>query len=266
MTMLRAAADTYAADWVLQGVRNFDSTVGSVVPATFESYARVFHPAERGDGTEVRWAEVASANGRVMHPAAEWGSLTGSRQMQGQPGLWDQPSSGRLPERLAKRLAELLAPYTLEAARCWFGVWDGWGEPAYLHLFREDLGDEARRRARECAERREERMGEERAAWHTLLGPKFAVPHRDMYLLEGPIDALAEFYEGQRDPPSLWWPDDHAWCVGTDIDLMTTYIGGSQQVIDALLADEQIEALAVPVDQPVTWEADTINPLPGPPY
>jgi hypothetical protein len=47
---------------------------------------------------------------------------------------------------------------------------------------------------------------------------------------------------------------------------MTTYIGGSQQVIDALLADEQIEALAVPVDQPVTWEADTINPLPGPPY
>jgi hypothetical protein len=249
----------------VQNVRDFDGTVGSVVPATFESYARVFHPAERDDGIEVRWAEVASADDRVMHPAAEWGSLTRSWQMQGQPGLCHQPSTGKLPERLAKRLPELLAPHTRDAARCWFGVWDGWGEPTLMFLFKEGTPEEVRRRTEKL---REQALEAELAAWHTLLGdaPKFAVPHRDMHLLEGPLDALAEFYEGHRDPPSMWWPDDDAWCVGTDIDLMTTYIGGSRAAIDALLADEQIEALAVPVDQSITWEADGINPLPEPPY
>jgi hypothetical protein len=53
--------------------------------------------------------------------------------------------------------------------------------------------------------------------------------------------------------------------VATDIDLMTIYVGGSSEAISALLADERLEALRVPVDQPVTWEADTINPLPPPP-
>jgi hypothetical protein len=70
---------------------------------------------------------------------------------------------------------------------------------------------------------------------------------------------------GLSNPPSIWWPEDRAWCVGTDIDLMTTYVGGSQAAIDALLADEQLEASAVSDDQPVTWDADTVNPLPDPP-
>lgn len=86
-----------------------------------------------------------------------------------------------------------------------------------------------------------------------------------MHLLEGPLDAIAELYEDHREPPSIWWPADHDWCVATDIDLMTTYIGGTRTTIDALLDDEQIEALAVPDDQSVTWEADRINPLPRPP-
>jgi hypothetical protein len=90
--------------------------------------------------------------------------------------------------------------------------------------------------------------------------------HEAPTFLEGPLDALADFYEAlHRNPPSLWWPGDHAWCVGTGIDLMTTYIGGSPDAIDALLAAEQIEVLAVPVDQSITWEADAINPLPNPP-
>lgn len=40
----------------------------------FEAYARVFHPARRGKkdcSVEVSWAQVAAANHRVMHPAAE---------------------------------------------------------------------------------------------------------------------------------------------------------------------------------------------------
>jgi hypothetical protein len=87
-----------------------------------------------------------------------------------------------------------------------------------------------------------------------------------MRLLHGPLAAIEGFYEIHRSPPSLWWPEDRAWCVGTDIDLMSTYVGGSKACIDAVLADDRLEGLPVSVDQSVTWAADTINPLPVPPY
>jgi hypothetical protein len=55
---LMAATNANAAQWVAAGVRDFAHDVGSVVPACFEAYARLFHPAVRGEGgnaNEVRW-------------------------------------------------------------------------------------------------------------------------------------------------------------------------------------------------------------------
>jgi hypothetical protein len=101
----------------------------------------------------------------------------------------------------------------------------------------------------------------------TLLdgAASFGLPARGMSLLEGPLASIEDFYEDFRDPPCLWWPRDRAWCVGSDIDLMTTYVGASRACVEALLADNEIEALSVSVDQRVTWDADEINPLPAPP-
>jgi hypothetical protein len=267
MPEARPAADVHAADWIVQGVRDFGCGVGSLVPAVFDRYARVFHPASRdsliGDeSVEVRWAEVADANDRIMHPAAEWGSLTGSWQLQSQDCVWDhKPLCGQLPRKLGNRLATILAPHAGEAGPCYFGVWDGWGEPSLAFMFRQGTPENLRRdleeRARERAERRI-------AAWFGLLeqAHKFSLPGRRMHLLEGPLDVLAWFYDRYREPPSIWWPRTRAWCIATDIDLMSTYVGGSAETVQALLDDEQIEALAVSVDQSVDWETDTLNPLP----
>jgi len=261
---LRAAADSREAEWVAHAVRDArgDYSLGSVLPTVFEDYARVFHPAMLCEA-EVRWADVASANGRVMHPAAEWGSLTGSWQLGDQPDVWDQePPTGELPERLAERLAETLAPYTREADRCLLGVWEGWGISGVMMLWGEGKSKDEARRVQETAEAKI-------AAWHDFVdgAPMLALPaQREMRLLEGPLGAVSELYEEQhRHPPSLWWPSDRAWCVGTDIDLMTSYVGGSSEAISALLDDEQLEALRLPVDQCLDWAADTINPLPKPP-
>jgi hypothetical protein len=179
--------------------------------------------------------------------------------------LWDrEPCTGKLPEALAPRLAEALAVHTEHPDRCHFGVWEGWGEPGLMFLFKEGTPEEVQRPAREKAEAE---FAAEFAAWRALLdaAPTFDLPQRRMHLLEGSLDAMPEFYERHRNPPSLWWPEDRAWCVATDIDLMTTYIGGSSEAIQALLDDDQIEALAVSDDQSVTWEADMINPPPLPP-
>jgi hypothetical protein len=262
--MLSAASSAAAGDWVVGGVRDFGYTVGSVVPVVFDAYARVFHPASRGpgeDAVDVRWGEVAAGNGRVMHAAAEWGSLTGSWQLGAQSGMWDVgPSVGALPQPLAERLAAILEEHTTSAERCYFAVAKGSGALTVTLMFSDGTTDELRRRERQATEA-------EIAAWSALIesGAPFHLPNRPMCLLEGPLAAIDAFYEWYRSPPSLWWPDDHAWCVGTDIDLMTTYVGGSRALIDALLADNDLESLAVSVDQRADWEADTINRLPAPP-
>jgi hypothetical protein len=61
--------------------------------------------------------------------------------------------------------------------------------------------------------------------------------------------------------PSLWWPDDHAWCVASEIDLDTTYIGCSEACRDDLLAVPEIEALSIDPATGITFDSDLVNPL-----
>jgi hypothetical protein len=62
--------------------------------------------------------------------------------------------------------------------------------------------------------------------------------------------------------PSLWWPDDRSWCVASDVDVQTTYIGASADCVARLLADDELEALPITASQSVRIDADTINPQP----
>ena len=70
--------------------------------------------------------------------------------------------------------------------------------------------------------------------------------------LEGPLDAVAEIgerthFQGrshfESHSPNLWWPDDQAWCVATEIDHQSTYVGGPEGLISELLIDARFEAL-----------------------
>ena len=237
---LHLVDDVSAADWIVASVRNFEYDVGSLLPVTFDLYARVLHPASRGssgDTVDVAWSEVAAANGRIAHAAMEWVAITGDwkfEQQAGQPGVWDQPpSTGSLPPRTAASLAGVLTRFTATPSECWFGVWEGYGD----------------------------------APFQPGTVPLIAMPQRKMALLRGPLHAVGTTFSRMRWPesPSLWWPDDRSWCVATDIDLMSTYIGGSAGCIETLLGDQRLEAYPVTVDQTVHWRSDTINPTPEPP-
>ena len=59
---------------------------------------------------------------------------------------------------------------------------------------------------------------------------------------------------------NLWWPEDHAWCVATEIDFMTTYIGGTRDAIDAIVKDKVFEAYRVEPTDGITYASDTLNP------
>jgi hypothetical protein len=66
--------------------------------------------------------------------------------------------------------------------------------------------------------------------------------------------------EPHEQSANLWWPADQAWCVVTDIDLMSSYVGGSAACIAELMATPGLEVVpAAPGDRVAI---DAVNPLP----
>jgi hypothetical protein len=227
------AHDVSPADWVVDALQAFGGGVRSIVPAGFEAYARVFHPA-LGPGGPVRWSTVAEANGRIAHAAMQWPAITGTWQDDQSP-LWEAgPTPGILPTDIARTLARVLGSCTQTPTRCWFAVWEGHG----------CLTDWVR------------------------AAPTFLIPHRRLHLFRGHVDAAVTSF---CDPPwgltaNLWWPDDQAWCVATEIDFSTTYVGGSAACIAAITAAPELEAMVVEPTDGVTYRDDPLNPTPSPPY
>lgn len=242
--------DASPSDWVSVGLQGFGESVLSVVPSGFEAYARIFHPAELGPGRPgvvneseiqpVTWHEVAAANGRTAHRTMQWEylvggwrSIPGRQPVSQQPGVWDgEPSVGSLPRALSVDLAGLLAGYTATPRECFFGVWDGWAGLV---------------------------VPESRTV-------SFHIPARRLLLLTGPVAAIFTSLQGpESDPhqsPNLWWPADQAWCVASEIDLDSTYVGASRACVDALLADPAFEVFAVDPSDGITVHSDTVNPTP----
>ncbi len=248
-----AVGDVVAGRWVVERTTGPWHQVGSLLPGGFAAYARIFHPAYRwtydreaagegskaersADGTlrwsvEVPWAEVAAANGRVAHPAMDWVTITGSeRYLHGdhQPGIWDEePREGSLPLVQSRKLISLLRDHTARPAHCWFALWEGFG---------------------------------------TIAIPRHAarllMPNRPMVMFSGPITGWVAHQEGDpfEQSPSLWWPEDRAWCVATDVDLMTTYVGASQACVEELTTGDELEAMPITLEQPTTWDKDVVNP------
>lgn len=69
-------------------------------------------------------------------------------------------------------------------------------------------------------------------------------PEREMYLLEGPVEAATEAFDEQRSRRSLrWWPADHTWCVGNDLYADSVYVAGSKECVSALVDDPRLETL-----------------------
>lgn len=226
-------ADTSAAAWRTSG--------GRLLPEGFPAYARVLHPAIRyagDDDVEVPWVEVAEANAAVAHRLMQWPAIAGGWEFvheENQSPLWDDsPAEGHLPVPVAQRLVAVLRRHTTTPDDCWFGVWAGFG-----WWSRSDV------------------RGPVPPTTH-LLG-------RDHLLLRGPIElALANTApEPAEQSVNVWWPADRSWCVITDIDLMSTYVGGSAACIDDLLAAADLEVLLAEVGDRVDVGADVVNPAPG---
>ena len=254
--------DLKPARWIAERLHPFAQDAGAIIPPGFESYARIFHPASRRVGDldlPVTWREIADANLRVHHPGMQFGALvtrvgTPARPFarDAQPGLFDGwPQTGSLPMELARVLVEVLGHHTRTPERCWFAAWEGWGDPVFA-----TIGGGAN-----------EPFGPPPGM--VIARPKvptFKVPGRGYYLGRGPLTSALDTVYGvvsHYQSPSIWWPDDRAWCVATEVDFDWTYVGGSMECLVTILASPDLEALPARISDSVSYASDPINPTPS---
>ncbi len=288
--MFRWVTDVERGDWIAGRLGPFGGWVGSVVPGGFDAYARVLHRASDRDAVPVRWAQVAASSGTEVHPTAQWWKVArrpdGLMQQQptvahdepwpdgrwaegargtrrGKPREWPgaNPAVGELdPEQLAA-LAHVLRDFS-GAREVTAGFWEGsgWQGAVWLTSVREGW-DGAR-------------AGVPTGGFldrAVLEGPTLELPGRRHFLFVCTLDDLAglaggtavadvtPFSPGRR-TPSLVWPDDRGWCVATEVDFDSTLVGGPRPLIDAVLADETLEALELSEADSLMVDGDRINP------
>lgn len=182
-----------------------------VLPRIFPACAWVRHPAyfpnEHGADVPLSWSYVEQAYGLGL-TANALPSLAAA--LEETTTELAPPQIGSIPAAVAWRLVDAILAAEGES-RCWFGVWEGFG-------CLEDL--------RETAQRL------------TVNGQKYLVLRGPLYLAARPL------CEQQRQSVNLWWPPTEAWCAHTGIELDSTLVAGSHALVERILADPELEAVA----------------------
>ena len=225
--------DPSPARWIEESLGAHSwATVGNILPDCFEAYARILHPAYRGNGPDMQpitWAEVARISGTELHPLADFGRLAGlGDDLNARPAWGQRPAEGDLPDEIARPLVDVLRRYTSTPEDCWFCVWFGWGSTFALEGYDEDAYNHVK------------------------------TPGREHLLLRGSIEMAPLVGNQEVSGPSIWWPEDHAWCVATEIDLDSTYVGGSSECIDGVLDAAMLEVMPATIGDRLG--VDTVNP------
>ncbi|MET0558720.1 MAG: hypothetical protein ABW065_08630 [Solirubrobacterales bacterium] len=252
-----------AGAWIEPTLAGWGGRVKNQVPQVYEAYARIFHPATDEEGNLISWGEVAAVLGTTAHREMQWHAIVGTydySNFEGSKWPGGCPSISELEEAPLTALCAILTRHTTSPQECFFGV-------STIHGgVEESFPDE----------------------------PMLRHPHRDYAVLAGPLSAVDQIEienanrtsmsfvafdaaEGEPPPtfepetggwgqaPNLIWPQDRAWFVATEYDFDSTLVGGSRELIDAILDSAELEAWEVDPDVSLQADADKVNPVPDPP-
>lgn len=151
---------------------------------------------------------------------------------------------GDLPAALAERLVAALTK-TGNAANgdwpCFFAVWDGYGG---LNVTGALFAIPGRRLALYSGQASDAITG-----FQYSTRARYAGRSTDALALTSTADDRTAPEFVWRQSPNLWWPLNRVWCVATDIDLPTTYIGCDQITADTILIRVPNASIVRPQDE-----------------
>lgn len=237
--------DVTPAAWVMQRLKPWAEDgvrLESFAPDGYEAYARVFHPAGSRPGR--RWADLAAERGLALAPDITFAEVSGIGP-QDDPGLDERnPMPGELAPETCDALGTILRAHSASDTG-WFCLWEGNGA-FWSRSHDSRLPDDAHR------EEIERERAEAEAQDRLLAATPRATAYRGLrayFLLRGPLEAACAFeIDGWYTSPNLWWPQDRAWIVVTEIEGYSTYVGGCSALIEDLVASTEIEAIGVGLD------------------
>lgn len=216
--------------WIRNAIQPFASyEIGCLVPDAYPAYARILHPAWSDFGEPVTWAAVASSAGTEVHARAQFANVSRGLEPPRPVPFDRRPDDGRLASPVFDAVIDILSAHTATPDECLIGFWAG------------------------------------RGGLEGILTARLQMPEREHLMLSGPLRAAKPDRGGAIGPetgPSLMWPADRAWFLATDVDLDSTYVGGTESLIDAMISDDRIEAWPAKIDDSITWASDTVNPPP----
>jgi len=145
-----------------------------------------------------------------------------------------------LPVEELGHLAAVLSGRTATPDRVWYCVWDGYG---HLHGSR---AVSALRRGR-WARREPDPPG--LVPRLVREGGRLRLPQRDYFIYQGDRSGWRSLSPWVT--PNIWFPEDRAWCVASEIDLVVTYVAGTPEAIGDLRSDAAFRTIAVTPTEPL---------------
>ncbi|WP_221584755.1 hypothetical protein [Microbacterium sp. G2-8] len=237
------------------------------------------------DAERITWKQAADVFGATMHPLAQWGGIIGAEPDDWNPESardadgwrYDGPNGGGImPEVLAGLAAPLLA-HTSTPDDGFVAVWEGWGDLVGAMSSRHGLrGDTPHEALMQASVKDVFNNVFRRPKWRPGIlsdeisrGPRLELRDRGHVLFRATPRTWADpswparvpWSEENSEwthPPSLIWPAGREWVVAGDIDLDTSLVAGSVDLIHALVEDPAVEASEIPAGGRL-WGPDPIN-------
>ncbi len=212
---------------------NLTRTLRPWMPDGYESYVRVLHPGFAVvPGTEngtpevlVPWSTVCEWSGKPLNATSHIGDV-----MRREDGInWAEPGregvappQGQMDSASLSRLLIHLTEETSTPDEIWMLIWTGYaGQPDTVGLPVE-------------------------VSWF------LRATGREYVLLRGSISSSPDSPQVMafENPPTFWWPADRSWFVVCDIDASSTYVGGTDKLIQRILNDIELESFPAQLDDP----------------
>ncbi len=236
--MVKKLTNLNNADWFKELLTPFDpynengNLVSCCVPPIYESYGKIFHRIEE---------DLA-----IVDRSLTWSESTNVDD-------FDTNSRQRIRWRdLAERLGLRMHPELNDES---FFLGKSW----YRYLFAPDAGILDEEDCRELVSTIKSCCNT--GPCYFLYDLMTTENYESDLLFEGSLDDIFEVrnIEKVRASPTAWWPEDRRWFVHTDYDLTFTLVGGSEQLIDALVASKVVECIKVNPGHRIDYRADKLN-------